>query len=332
VIPLLLALIVAMLLAWWLASARSPLAILDHPNERSLHARPVPRSGGIAILMGIAAGWGWLLAAHGMPAHLIWVIGAAMAVAAVSLLDDLFELPARVRLPVHMLAAVLVLLGGLALPWGWPGWIISLFGIVWMLNLFNFMDGMDGFAGGMAMAGFGFLGAAGWLAGSESYALYCAVVSIAALGFLLFNFPPARIFMGDVGSATLGLLAAALSLWGDKLHIYPAWFPLLVFSPFIVDATVTLARRGLRGERVWQAHREHYYQRLVQAGWGHRKTVLVEYALMISAGGSGIWALAHPGWSPVLQTGWAVAYVVLMLLAERRCGPVIGNDAGGDRS
>lgn len=329
--PLLLTFVVSALLTWWMASGRTPLAIMDHPNERSLHARPVPRSGGIAILLAVCTGWGVLLDEFGMPQGMVWIIFSAVVVAVISLLDDLFALPARVRLPVHVLAAVFVLLGGIALPWGWLGWIISLLAIAWMLNLYNFMDGMDGFAGGMAMAGFGFLGIAGWLAGSQIYALYCGVVSIAALGFLLYNFPPARIFMGDVGSATLGLLAAALSLWGIKQRLFPTWFPLLAFSPFIVDATVTLLRRGLRGERVWQAHREHYYQRLVQAGWGHRKTVLVEYVLMISAGGSGMWTLAHLAWAPVTLTGWAVIYVVLMLLAERRCGPVTGNGTGGVR-
>lgn len=321
-IPLLLALVVAILLTWWMVSAHSPFAILDHPNERSLHARPVPRSGGIAIILGIAGGWSWLMAKHGMPTPLIWVIVATLAVAAVSLLDDLFEMPARVRLPVHVLAAVLVLLGGVSLSWGWLGWIISLLGIVWMLNLYNFMDGMDGFASGMAFIGFGFLGIAGLLVGAQIYALYSWVVALAALGLLLFNFPPARIFMGDAGSATLGFLAATLSLWGIKLQLFPVWYPVLVFSPFVVDATVTLVRRGLRGEKVWQAHRQHYYQRLVQAGWGHQKTVLVEYALMILVGASGLWALLHFRWQIPVLCGWVVAYVVLMLLAERRCGPI----------
>ena len=122
----------------------------------------------------------------------------------------------------------------------------------------------------------------------------------------------------------LGLLAAALSLWGVRLHVFPVWFPLLAFSPFIVDATVTLVRRGLRGARVWQAHREHYYQRLVRAGWGHRNTVLAEYVLMAAAGGSGLWALAHPAWVPMVLVAWITVYVLLMVLAERRCGPVGG--------
>jgi len=324
VTALFLTLAAAAILTWWLASGHSPLTILDHPNARSLHARAVPRSGGIAILIALGMGWAVLLARYGMPPGLGWIISAAALVAAVSLLDDLSGLRARTRLLVHMLAAGLILAGGLGLPWGWGGWIVSVLGIVWMLNLFNFMDGMDGFAGGMALAGFGFLGWAGHMAGAGAYAMYCWVIGAACLGFLVFNFPPARIFMGDVGSATLGLLAAALSLWGVRLQLFPAWFPVLVFSPFIVDATVTLIRRGVRGERVWQAHREHYYQRLVQAGWGHRRTVLVEYVSMALAGGSGMWTLAHPTWVPMLLVAWGVGYVLLMALAERRCGPASG--------
>lgn len=312
----------AALLTWWLVSGRSPFVIFDHPNERSLHAHPVPRSGGIAILLAVALGWGVLLVEDGMPRDLTWIMLSASIVAAISLLDDFIGLRARTRLLAHILAAGLLLIGGLGLSWVWGGWVISLLGIVWMVNLYNFMDGMDGFAGGMALSGFGYLGWAGWMAGAEPYALSCWVISSGALGFLLFNFPPARIFMGDVGSATLGLLVAALSLWGVRLQLFPTWFPLLVFSPFIIDATVTLLRRGLRGERIWLAHREHYYQRLVRVGWGHRNTVLAEYVLMALTGGSGLWVLAHPAWAPMLFFGWAIAYVAIMLLAERRCGPV----------
>jgi UDP-N-acetylmuramyl pentapeptide phosphotransferase/UDP-N-acetylglucosamine-1-phosphate transferase len=99
--------------------------------------------------------------------------------------------------------------------------------------------------------------------------------------------------------------------------MFPLWFPLLLFSPFIVDATVTLVRRGLRGEKVWQAHREHFYQRLVRAGWGHRKTVLVEYGLMLLVGASGLWLLQHQAWVFAVLTAWSIFYIGLMLLVER---------------
>jgi len=270
-------------------------------------------------MLAIAAGWGWLLATRDMPVPLPWVMAAAASVAVVSLLDDLYELSAWMRLPIHMLAAILILLGGIALPWGWPGWIISLLGIVWMLNLYNFMDGMDGFAGGMTVAGFAFLGVVGWWGGAQTYALYCWTVAAGALGFLMFNFPPARIFMGDVGSATLGLLVAGFSLCVVHDGLFPLWFPLLVFSPFVVDATVTLIRRMLHKEKVWQAHRTHYYQRLVQAGWGHKKTVLAEYALMLGTGLSAIVMLSHPGWRVASLIVWSIIYILSAIAVNVYC-------------
>jgi len=316
VIPFLLALAVSLFLTWWMASGRSRLSIMDHPNERSLHAKPVPRSGGVAILVGVLVGWVWLSVKHGLPTPLLWIVSAAMVVAGISLLDDIFELSARVRLPVHMLAALLVLFGGVSLPWGWLGWLMTLFGIVWMLNLYNFMDGMDGFAGGMTLFGFAFLGLGGHLSGSPLFALLCWSVSAASAGFLLFNFPPARIFMGDAGSATLGLLAAALSFWGVYQTIFPLWFPLMVFSPFWIDATVTLIRRSCRREKVWQAHREHYYQRLVRSGWSHRKTVTVEYLLMLAVGASALLLLVYPRWWIDGLLVWGGIYLILARMVD----------------
>jgi UDP-N-acetylmuramyl pentapeptide phosphotransferase/UDP-N-acetylglucosamine-1-phosphate transferase len=137
---------------------------------------------------------------------------------------------------------------------------------VWFINLYNFMDGMDGFAGGMGTLGFGFLAYLGWLAGQDFFALSGLLIAGANLGFLLCNFPPARIFMGDAGSTTMGFLAAGMSLWGVRDGLFPMWIPILIFSPFIVDATVTLIRRLVHGDKVWQAHRSHYYQRLVLLG------------------------------------------------------------------
>jgi len=177
---------------------------------------------------------------------------------------------------------------------------------------------MDGFAGGMAVWGFGSFAVLGLMAGNMTFVGVSLVVAAAAAGFLVFNFPPARIFMGDTGSATLGLLAGGLSLWGSRDRVFPFWAAVLVFSPFIVDATVTLMRRLGRGERVWQAHRTHYYQRLVQSGWGHRKTVLAEYGLMAACGASAVVGtrLDSAGqWLTII--GWCLAYPILMVLVTR---------------
>jgi UDP-N-acetylmuramyl pentapeptide phosphotransferase/UDP-N-acetylglucosamine-1-phosphate transferase len=189
---------------------------------------------------------------------------------------------------------------------------------VWMTNLYNFMDGSDGLAGGMALIGFSFYGAAAWFAGSTEFALVNFSIAAAAAAFLVFNFHPARIFLGDAGSVPLGFLAAALGLIGWLQHDWTWWFPILVFSPFVVDASVTLARRLLQREKVWQAHRDHYYQRLVQLGWGHRKTALAEYALMLACGVLALAALAAPA---AMQAGLlaaaAAVYLALLTAIER---------------
>jgi UDP-N-acetylmuramyl pentapeptide phosphotransferase/UDP-N-acetylglucosamine-1-phosphate transferase len=176
------------------------------------------------------------------------------------------------------------------MPWLLPLLLFT----VWMTNLYNFMDGSDGLAGGMALFGFGCYGMAAWLTGNEGFALLNFSIAGAALGFLAFNFHPAKVFMGDAGSIPLGFLAATLGIHGWQAGFWPLWFPLMVFSPFIVDATFTLFQRMMRGEKLSQAHRSHYYQRLVQMGWGHRNTALVEYALMALMGASALSALALP--------------------------------------
>jgi len=173
-----------------------------------------------------------------------------------------------------------LLLGRIELGWA-P---IAVVAVVWMTNLYNFMDGMDGLAGGMAVFGFGFLAMAAWFAGNTPLALMNASIAAAAVAFLLFNFHPARMFLGDAGSTTFGFLAAGLGLIGWRDGAWSIWFPVLIFSPFIVDATVTLVRRAMQRERFWLAHRGHYYQRLVLSGWGHRKTAFTAYGLMILCG------------------------------------------------
>lgn len=319
-VSLLLAFMAAMLLSCWFVSEHTPLHILDAPNERSLHEHPIHRTGGLAILAAVLIGWLLLATTVGWPTSMSWIILAAVLVAVVSLVDDIKELSPLFRLMVHGLAAAILIMGNLVLPWGLLGLMLTGLAIIWMLNLFNFMDGMDGFAGGMATLGFGFLAIAGWLQGDAQYALYCGVVSAAAIGFLCLNFPPAKIFMGDAGSATLGLLVAACSLWGMQNRLFPLWFPLLVFSPFIVDATVTITRRALRRECIWEAHCTHYYQRLVRSvGWSHRKTVIYEYLLMLSVGASALLALFNVQFVSACLLFWSVIYISLACWVDAIC-------------
>jgi UDP-N-acetylmuramyl pentapeptide phosphotransferase/UDP-N-acetylglucosamine-1-phosphate transferase len=197
-----------------------------------------------------------------------------------------------------------------------------------MTNLFNFMDGSDGLAGGMALFGFATYAVAAAVGGAGDLLLVSACLAAAAGAFLVFNFAPARIFMGDVGSVPLGFLAAALGLAGWQRGVWPVWFPLLVFSPFVVDATVTLMRRAWRRERVWQAHREHYYQRMVRSGLGHAGTAWRWYAVMAAACLTSLGALSAPQQIQyLLLMGWVLIYVMAGWRIDRRWSSVRG-DAG----
>lgn len=335
-----LAILVAFLLsagaARWLCHADVAfLRILDHANERSLHSGAIPRTGGLAILAALAAAGAVLLWSGQWSPGLLWGGASLILVAGISLADDRTEVSPRLRFLVHLAAAALLIPGGmiwaeLSLP-GISMPLASLFSIpltllyvVWMINLYNFMDGMDGFAGGMAVFGFGAFAILGWQAGDPGFATLCAVVAAAAAGFLLTNFPPAGIFLGDVGSSSLGLLAAALSLWADQQGLFPLWLAWLVFSPFILDATWTLLRRILQGEKWWLAHRSHHYQRLVLAGWGHRKTLLRAYLLMAATAATAVVTArspAHDQW--VVLAMWAAIYLLVhfkVALVERAAG------------
>jgi UDP-N-acetylmuramyl pentapeptide phosphotransferase/UDP-N-acetylglucosamine-1-phosphate transferase len=273
----------------WLATgillacaARLPL---DRPNARSLHARAVPRAGGLALWAGWLGGTAWL------PGPQPWLL-PLLALIAISLRDDLRGVHPIVRLAVHCASAAawLWLAGSPVQPF------LAVVLIVWMANLYNFMDGSDGLAGAMALVGFGAYAGGAWLAGSAT-ATVLAALAAATVPFLACNLPPARIFLGDAGSVPLGFLAAVLGLTGWAQGWWPAWFPVLVFLPFIADASTTLAVRLLRGDRIWEAHRDHCYQRLVRLGWGHARTLALYAGLMLGAAGSALAALA---WAPAL--------------------------------
>jgi UDP-N-acetylmuramyl pentapeptide phosphotransferase/UDP-N-acetylglucosamine-1-phosphate transferase len=304
----LLALAIAALLVWQLARSGGAM---DVPNARSLHSKPTPRTGGMGILAGLLLA-SLLLQGAGV---LVWV---AAGLALVSLADDRWTLPVSVRLVSHGVAAVvLVLLSG---PWA-PAWMVPILvlALVWMTNLYNFMDGADGLAGGMSVIGFCTYALAAASQGQMDLALLALTVAAAAAGFLAFNYSPARIFMGDVGSIPLGFLAGGLGMIGWQRDAWPLVFPLIVFAPFTVDATVTLAKRGMRGERVWRAHREHYYQRLILSGWSHRRLACSSYLLMVVCAGVALFVQSAQLLSGAVASASLLAVlVVLMLWIDRR--------------
>jgi UDP-N-acetylmuramyl pentapeptide phosphotransferase/UDP-N-acetylglucosamine-1-phosphate transferase len=331
---------VVFLLARWLTgrlcSPSAWLYTLDRPNERSLHVTPTPRTGGLAVLGSLLVGLSLSLFLQGSGAYIVgpqgekeatkilWLVGLALFLGAFSFLDDRKGLSRLVRFGTHAVVAGILVWGAglmietitlpLAGTWalGWMAAPFTMLSLMWMTNLYNFMDGMDGFAGGMAVVGFGFLSYIAWAAGDQILSMLSLLIAGSAGGFLFYNMPPARIFMGDVGSIPLGFLAGALALVGIHGGRFDIWVPMLIFSPFIVDATVTLFRRLLRGEKVLHAHREHYYQRLALAGWGHRKTVWAEYAVMCACGLSAtLYMKTTNEWRLVLLLGWGITYCLL---------------------
>jgi len=268
-------------------------AVLDRPNERSSHAVPTPRGGGIALIGAIAIVWIGLCAVGILQSVSLVVIAAMIGLAAISWIDDLRGLSPGLRLLAQFVA---VAAGIWVLPPGaiFQGWLSpSLDAIaaallwVWFANLFNFMDGIDGIAGSEATAiGLGLVlvalvGVADagrplaryvGVAGDLEVAMPAAAITAASVGFLVWNWTPARIFMGDVGSVPLGYV---LGFQLYTLALRGHWQAALILPAyFLADATLTLLRRMLRGERVWQAHREHFYQRAVQRGLGHDAVVL----------------------------------------------------------
>jgi UDP-N-acetylmuramyl pentapeptide phosphotransferase/UDP-N-acetylglucosamine-1-phosphate transferase len=340
---LLVAGLAAFVVSWFVVRLVRTLALrrglLDMPNERSSHVQPTPRLGGIGILVAIvvAAAGGAALAAA-ITGALIVVLLLAAGVSLVSLLDDLRGLPPLARLAVHLATGLLAVwwLGPLDLtaPEA-PRLAAQAVTVLWLagfINAFNFMDGTDGIAGVQALIAGGAWSLALRADAEPSGAVLAVAITGASLGFLLLNWSPASIFMGDVGSALLGFLLAVLPLLADPpasllMAVLPVW-------PFVFDTTLTLLRRAARGENVLAAHRSHLYQRLTVCGWPHARTALL-YAGLAVAGAAVAVAMVR-GWldsllpaAAVLVAGPALLWtLVIVQEARSRRGPVRSMPAG----
>ncbi len=245
--------------------------IIDVPNARSSHSIPTPRGGGVSIVLAFLAALAVMTLQAGAQTDALVALGGAGALIAVlGFMDDHGHIAARWRLLGHFAAAVWILywLGGLpvlqvfgwSLDLGWAGAVLAAIYLVWLLNLYNFMDGIDGIASVEAITVC--LGACPlyWLSGHASMTALPLLLAAAVAGFLFWNFPPAKIFMGDAGSGFLGIILGGLSLQAAWLSSQLFWCWLILLGVFIVDASYTLVRRLLRGDKVYEAHRSHAYQ------------------------------------------------------------------------
>jgi len=317
--------------------------ILDIPNHRSSHERPVPNSGGVAIALTVMIGFATVYAISETriaERHMIGLGVAALAIIAVSVLDDLGKLQTfKLKLATQLFAAALLLgfdivirditlpmIGSISLGvWGYP---ITLIWLIALTNIFNFMDGLNGLAAGTAVLVAGFFGLFTFMRGSLFVYILCYVVLAAALGFLIFNFPRGRIFMGDVGSQFLGFLFAALTVIAaeyDASRTSLLLMPLLFFH-FIFDTTFTFLRRLLAGQDVTQGHRTHLYQLLNRLGWSHVAVSTLHYGMVIAQALGALWLLqmqsAMRAFVILPFFAAELIYMALVMRAARRRGLV----------
>ncbi len=262
---------IALLLTGVLRQYALSRSIIDIPNARSSHSVPTPRGGGVAIVLAFLSVLPLLAMSGALPWFVLWaLLGSGMAVAFIGFLDDHRHIPARWRLLGHFLAATWALfwLGGLPplklfgvqLELGWLGNVLAAFYLVWLLNLYNFMDGIDGIASVEAICVC--IGGAllYMVSGHATMVAPPLMLAMAVVGFLYWNFPPARIFMGDAGSGFLGIILAGMSLQAGWVQPELFWGWVVLLGVFVVDATWTLIRRLIRGDKVYEAHRSHAYQ------------------------------------------------------------------------
>lgn len=309
-----------------LLRSRMGRQFIDVPNERSSHAVPKPRYGGIALvssffLVFLSLAWlrpdmlrFWPLVAGGL---IIFVAGVV---------DDWRSLPVAVRFVAQVLAAIIVVASGhvvreLTLPMVEPIHLgamavpLTVLFILASINFYNFIDGIDGLAAGTATIASGFLAAVAFMLGHGALGLVCLAVAGSSAGFLQFNFPPSRVFMGDSGSTFLGFFFAYVAVSACSLSPQvPFFIPVLMLSSLYLDAVLTLIRRAFRGQKILQPHRTHYYQRLLALGLNHKQVTLLEYGLTILLGVSAILFFKAGGFFPVFVTlCWVVVFTALIL-------------------
>lgn len=307
----------AAILTSWVRQYALRTRMMDIPNNRSSHSVATPRGGGLSLVLVFSVAVVGLALTEQLPLPLAMALGpGGVLVAAIGYLDDHRDVPARWRLLVHGLAAAWALwwLGGLpslslfgvAVEPGWLGLPLGLLFIAWLLNLYNFMDGIDGLAGAEAVSVALAAALLLWLGGAPAKAGIMVLLAAAALGFLLWNWPPARIFMGDVGSAYLGYVFAVLAL-GLAPELLNLWAWLILLGVFIVDASLTLVRRMLRGDRVHQPHRSHAYQYAARRWNSHAAVTTTVVAINL------LWLLPL-AWAAMHWPHWGAALTVLAWL------------------
>ncbi len=297
--------------------------LLDHPNDRSAHEVAIPRGGGVAVVATFLASTFFLCQAGYVKPVIVTIFFACGGlVALVGYIDDHHSVPAGIRFAVHLIAAASflflvlespnVLLFPLDIVFSLPIFVLAVIGLVWLLNLYNFMDGIDAIAGLETISVAGGAAFIIWLHnGNYGHIFLLLFLAAATLGFLIWNWPPAKIFMGDACSGFLGFCLGVLALITSATGAINLWSWLILLSFFVADATVTLVRRVLLGEKFYEAHRSHAYQILARRRQSHVKVSMLFFFLnMIWALPLAVLASYYPCWS-VLIAAFALFFPVL---------------------
>jgi UDP-GlcNAc:undecaprenyl-phosphate/decaprenyl-phosphate GlcNAc-1-phosphate transferase len=322
-IALALAFIVCVSGTYLLHQAKVGKYMLDLPSSRSLHSVPTPRIGGTAIAVSLVVNTFFAFAYwDDFPVSLLASICAYLVLVAISLLDDIRTLSVRTRLPLHLMVASIWLVVAansyprLELVSTWSAillGVIATLGIGWAMNLYNFMDGSDGLAGAMAVTGFSAYAIAAVQAQDNALSYLCFSIIGASLGFLYFNWPKAKIFLGDSGSIPLGFLAAAVGVYGVLRDYWSAEFPMLVFAMFWVDATYTLVKRAMQGKKVWLSHREHWYQKAILSGNSHLKILVIHIVCNVCAAAIALIQVLQPNSLNLASRAITIIFVICMV-------------------
>lgn len=321
---------VATLLTAWARWYALKNALFDIPNERSSHRVPTVRGGGISIVACALLGGVllWVSGAISADFTMAW-IGGGLLVGAIGWLDDHGHVAPVWRALCHLAAAAwavawldglpALVVGDKAIALPWIGHLLAILGTVWLINLFNFMDGIDGIAGSEAVFVLTTGGVLLWFDGAGGLGTLSLILAASCCGFLIWNWPPAKIFMGDVGSGALGFFIAILALAGERASATPILIWLILCGVFVCDATYTLLRRLALRERWYAAHRSHAYQRLVQMGWSHRSVTGTVQLINILI----IFPMALAGWFADAVLLWAFllmcfcGFIVWVLILRR---------------
>ena len=322
VIVLISILVLSFILTYFVRKWAIKKSMIDHPNDRSSHSIPTPRGGGIAITLAWLIGLVYFRINNQIEINLFLALLSGLPLAIIGFLDDLLSLKPGIRFLIQFICAALALffLSGLQVfdigfwkfEFAWILTPIALIGIVWAINLFNFLDGIDGYISAEVI----FLGIVAFFLFHDIIAL---LLVASVLGFLFWNWQKAKIFMGDVGSTLLGFNVAILAIYYQNTETSTLIFWIILTSVFWFDATMTLFRRIMNKENLSQAHRKHAFQRIVQSGFSHQKTVLWAFTLNLVLFGLAYLSYVYPGYSiPLLLISIVMLYVVLKRIDRKK--------------